>query len=213
MTKRISMSDHLISQLDRALKTLIPKSNQSQTPNPANNKSCGELTEQEKNHAAGLMRVNHTGEVCAQALYQGQALTAKLENVRDTMEKAADEEIDHLVWCEQRLEELDSRPSLLNPIFYGLSFSIGAIAGKIGDKYSLGFVAATEDQVCLHIEDHLEKLPPQDQKSSAILKQMLEDEARHATTALESGGISFPPAIQKTMTLVSKVMTNTTYRI
>ena len=129
------------------------------------------------------MRINHTGEVCAQALYQGQALTARLPEVRDAMEEAAREEIDHLVWCEQRIQELGGRTSLLNPVFYGLSFGIGALAGKISDRVSLGFVAATEEQVCKHLSQHMTSLPVQDEKSKAVLLQMLEDEARHATTA------------------------------
>jgi 3-demethoxyubiquinol 3-hydroxylase len=159
------------------------------------------------------MRINHTGEVCAQALYQGQALTARLEAVREQMTQAAQEEIDHLAWCEQRLKELDSHTSLLNPVFYALSFGIGAAAGAAGDKYSLGFVAATEDQVCKHLEHHFEDLPAQDERSRAILRQMHEDEAHHADWALAAGGIEFPTPVKKVMTLMSKVMTKSVYRI
>src|SRR5574344_2307026 len=130
------------------------------------------------------MRINHTGEVCAQALYQGQALTAKLPEVRQAMEQAADEEIDHLAWCEQRIRELGGRPSLLNPLFYGLSFGIGATAGALSDRISLGFVAATEDQVVKHLDQHLAELPTGDARSQAILEQMREDELQHATAAL-----------------------------
>lgn len=159
------------------------------------------------------MRINHTGEVCAQALYQGQALTARLPEVRQAMEHAAEEEIDHLAWCEQRIRELGGRPSLLNPLFYGLSFGVGAVAGLISDKVSLGFVAATEDQVVKHLDEHLAQLPEQDHKSRAILEQMREDELQHATTALEAGGLRFPAPVKFGMTLLSKVMTKSTYRL
>ncbi len=159
------------------------------------------------------MRINHTGEVCAQALYQGQALTAKLPKVRKAMEEAADEEVDHLAWCEQRIRELGSRPSVLNPLFYGLSFGVGAAAGLISDRVSLGFVAATEDQVCKHLDEHLAEIPAEDQKSRAILKQMREDEEHHATSAIEAGGLRFPAPVKFGMTLLSKVMTKSTYRI
>ncbi|MED5612161.1 2-polyprenyl-3-methyl-6-methoxy-1,4-benzoquinone monooxygenase, partial [Pseudomonas sp. JH-2] len=164
-------------------------------------------------HIAGLMRINHTGEVCAQALYQGQALTAKLPQVRKAMEEAADEEVDHLAWCEQRIRELGSRPSLLNPLFYGLSFGVGAAAGLISDRISLGFVAATEDQVCKHLDEHLEQLPAEDQKSRAILEQMRVDEEHHANSAIDAGGVRFPAPVKFGMSLLSKVMTKTTYRI
>ncbi len=209
----ITITDRFITSFDRALKTLVPKSNQASQKSPARDYIDAELSDSEKRHAAGLMRINHTGEVCAQALYQGQALTAKLTEVRDTMDQAADEEIDHLVWCEDRLSQLDAKPSLLNPLFYGLSFTIGALAGKAGDKYSLGFVAATEQQVCKHLKKHLNELPEQDQKSKAILTQMLEDEEKHAQSALDSGGIDFPESVQKIMTSMSEVMTKSTYRI
>ena len=159
------------------------------------------------------MRINHTGEVCAQALYQGQALTAKLDTVRNSMEQAAAEEIDHLAWCEQRVHELDSHTSVLNPLFYGMSFGLGALAGAIGDRWSLGFVAATEEQVCAHLRDHLEQLPVADQRSRAILEHMLADEARHATLALESGGEDFPPQLKELMRLASRLMTASTYRV
>jgi ubiquinone biosynthesis monooxygenase Coq7 len=159
------------------------------------------------------MRVNHTGEVCAQALYQGQALTAKLPTVRDEMQQAAAEEVDHLVWCEQRLRELESRPSLLNPAWYGLSFALGAVAGAISDKVSLGFVAATEERVCNHLRDHLKSLPEEDRKSRLIVQKMLEDEQRHGDKALQAGGSEFPRQVKDAMTVVSQVMTRSSYRI
>jgi ubiquinone biosynthesis monooxygenase Coq7 len=159
------------------------------------------------------MRVNHTGEVCAQALYQGQALTAKLPTVRDEMQQAAEEEVDHLVWCEERLRELDSQPSYLNPAWYGLSFALGAIAGAVGDRVSLGFVAATEERVCRHLKDHLKQLPEEDRKSRLILQQMLEDEQRHGENALAAGGTDFPKPVKDAMSTVSRVMTETSYRL
>jgi demethoxyubiquinone hydroxylase (CLK1/Coq7/Cat5 family) len=131
-------------------------------PSPAIIQPDAELDEQQSRHVAGLMRINHTGEVCAQALYQGQALTAKLPQVRKAMEHAAEEEIDHLAWCEQRIRQLNSHPSVLNPLFYGMSFGIGALAGLVSDKVSLGFVAATEHQVCKHLDEHLEQIPESD---------------------------------------------------
>jgi ubiquinone biosynthesis monooxygenase Coq7 len=157
------------------------------------------------------MRVNHSGEVCAQALYQGQALTARLPVVRERMEQAALEENDHLAWCEQRLHELGSHKSYLNPAWYAGSFAIGALAGLIGDKWSLGFLAETERQVVRHLEGPLGSLPPDDLKSRAILEQMHTDEAQHATLAVESGGAALPPSIRGLMQSVSKVMTGTAY--
>jgi len=200
-------------QADAALRTLLPFSGQPSRPSPALLKTETELSESETRHVAGLMRINHTGEVCAQALYQGQALTARLPQVRQAMEQAADEEIDHLAWCEQRIRQLGSHTSVLNPIFYGLSFGIGASAGLISDRISLGFVAATEDQVCKHLDDHLGQLPAGDEKSRAILEQMREDEAQHSTAAIEAGGLRFPAPVKFGMSLVSKVMTKATYRI
>jgi ubiquinone biosynthesis monooxygenase Coq7 len=158
-----------------------------------------------------LMRINHTGEVCAQALYQGQALTAKLPEVRQSMERAAQEENDHLAWCDSRLKAPDNRKSLLNPFWYAGSFMIGAAAGLAGDKWSLGFVAETEHQVEDHLENHLKRLPPQDQKSRAVLEQMKEDEIHHATVALEAGGAELPGPIKLAMKLTSKLMTKSVY--
>ena len=215
---QLSVVDRLIVQADRALRTLAGASDlTAERPSPASRLHETELNEQlneqEKRHAAGLMRVNHAGEVCAQALYQGQALTAKLPGVRAEMEKAAAEEVDHLVWCQQRIDELGSHTSYLNPLWYGLSFAIGAGAGLVSDRVSLGFVAATEDQVCRHLNSHLAKLPEQDVRSRAVVEQMLEDEARHADAALAAGGMDFPAPVKVMMTLVSKVMTFSSYRL
>ncbi|MGG6259038.1 2-polyprenyl-3-methyl-6-methoxy-1,4-benzoquinone monooxygenase [Stutzerimonas stutzeri] len=211
--RHYSPADRLLMQADAALRTLLPFSGQPSRPSPALLKTEAELSESETRHVAGLMRINHTGEVCAQALYQGQALTARMPKVRQAMEQAADEEIDHLAWCEQRIRQLGSHTSVLNPIFYGLSFGIGASAGLISDRISLGFVAATEDQVCKHLDDHLGQLPAGDEKSRAILEQMREDEAQHSTAAIEAGGLRFPAPVKFGMSLVSKVMTKATYRI
>lgn len=211
--REYSAADRLLMQADAALRTLLPFSGQPSRPNPAVLEADTELSQSEARHVAGLMRINHTGEVCAQALYQGQALTARLPGVRQAMERAADEEIDHLAWCEQRIRQLGSHTSVLNPLFYGLSFGIGASAGLISDRISLGFVAATEDQVCKHLDEHLQQLPATDEKSRSILEQMREDEAQHSAAALEAGGLRFPAPVKFGMSLVAKVMTKTTYRI
>lgn len=210
----LNFLDRLIVQGDRALRTLAGAGDlRAERPSPAKAIPETELSASEQAHAAGLMRVNHAGEVCAQALYQGQALTAKLPAVRAEMEQAAAEEVDHLVWCQERIEELGSRTSFLNPFWYGLSFALGAGAGLISDKVSLGFVAATEDQVCRHLQEHLYRLPTQDLKSRAVVEQMLTDEARHAEAALAAGGIRFPAPVKGVMSLVSKAMTFSSYRI
>ncbi len=203
--------DQFILQADHALRTVFGHPNTTERENPATDIPDQPLSDSEARHAAGLMRVNHAGEVSAQALYQGQALTAKLEKVRKSMQRAADEENDHLVWTEQRLEELCSHRSFLNPIWYSGSFAIGAFAGILGDKWSLGFVAETEHQVIQHLEDHLEKLPPHDERSRAILQQMKIDEAHHATLALEGGGAELPWPVKKLMAAMSKVMTTSAY--
>ena len=211
--RHYSPIDRLLLQADAAMRTLLPFSGQPYRPSPAIVQPDVQLSETDTRHVAGLMRINHTGEVCAQALYQGQALTAKLPQVRKAMEHAADEEIDHLAWCEQRIRELGSHPSVLNPLFYGLSFGVGAVAGLVSDRVSLGFVAATEDQVCKHLDEHLEQLPEHDAKSRAILEQMRIDEEQHAESALEAGGYRFPAPVRFGMSLLAKVMTKSTYRI
>ena len=211
--RHYSPIDRLLMQADAAMRTLIPNSSHASRPSPAVVEPKSTLDAEQTRHIAGLMRINHTGEVCAQALYQGQALTAKLPDIREKMEQAAEEEIDHLVWCEQRIRELGSHTSVLNPLFYGLSFAIGATAGAISDKVSLGFVAATEDQVCKHLDEHLQQIPETDRKSRAILEQMRIDEEEHATSALDAGGYRFPTPIKFGMSLMAKVMTSSTYRI
>lgn len=212
-SRHLSPTDQLLTQMDRAIRTLAPGKVSHQRPSPAQALNETEMSDAERKHAAGLMRVNHAGEVCAQALYQGQALTAKLPEVRHEMEHAAEEEIDHLAWCQERIEGLGSHTSLLNPLWYGMSFGIGASAGLLSDRVSLGFVAATEHQVCKHLQSHLEELPTQDNKSRAIVTEMLADEEKHAHTALEAGGYRFPAPIKGLMSLVSKAMTKTSYRL
>ncbi len=209
--RHFSLLDKAIGQFDRALRTLTPGSSRPGRNSPAANVASGEMNDSERRHAAGLMRVNHTGEVCAQALYQGQALTARLPGIRAEMQTAADEEVDHLAWCEERLRQLDSRPSLLNPLWYGLSYGLGATAGLISDKVSLGFVAATEQQVCRHLQGHLKQLPEQDKASRTIVMQMLQDETLHGEAALRAGGHDFPAPVKAAMSQASKAMTKTSY--
>jgi ubiquinone biosynthesis monooxygenase Coq7 len=210
--RRLSLLDRLITEADSVLRTISTRGGHSaERPSPAAGHTDSELEQDERRHVAGLMRVNHTGEVCAQALYQGQALTARLPTVKDEMAQAAAEEVDHLVWCEERLRELGSRTSYLNPVWYGLSFTLGAVAGAIGDEVSLGFVAATEERVCSHLRDHLQQLPEQDRKSQLILQQMLEDEERHGLNALAAGGSDFPEPVKEAMTRVSRLMTESSY--
>lgn len=206
-------TDLLVAHLDRALKTLLPHPQLSAETSPGCAVPEASLSASEKNHVAGLMRINHTGEVCAQGLYQGQALTASLDHVYHSMEAASEEEIAHLVWCDQRLTELKSRPSLFNPLWYALSYSIGALAGLAGDRYSLGFVAATEEKVCEHLERHLSELPECDAKTRLILQRMLSDEARHATQALNAGGKALSPSFKTLMAGVARVMTTLSYRV
>jgi ubiquinone biosynthesis monooxygenase Coq7 len=199
--------------MDKAVRTIFGAPPITERSNPAQAQPEAELSADQQRLIAGLMRVNHAGEVSAQALYQGQALTAKLGEVRSKMERAAMEENDHLAWCEQRLTELDSHASVFNPLWYAGSFAIGAAAGLAGDKWSLGFVVETEKQVVRHLEEHLDRLPPQDHKSRAILEQMREDEAHHATTALQAGSAELPKPVKRLMRLTSKLMTTTAYYI
>ena len=212
-SRQFSLFDRLINHADGALRTIAGTHTEVLRNNPAGNEAEAILSSEEKIHTAGLMRINHTGEVCAQALYQGQALTARLPRVRKSMEVAAKEEEDHLAWCEDRLQELDSHTSLFNPIWYVMSFGIGATAGIAGDRWSLGFVEETEVQVCAHLNEHLEKLPVQDVRSRKILTQMHEDEAKHAIMARRAGAATLPKPVKKMMASVSKVMTTTAYKL
>ncbi|MDH5649602.1 MAG: 2-polyprenyl-3-methyl-6-methoxy-1,4-benzoquinone monooxygenase [Gammaproteobacteria bacterium] len=201
--------DHFIGHLDSALRTALGPAPRAQRPSPAANIEDASLSELERRLAGRLLRVDHAGEVCAQALYQGQALTAKLPTVRQKMEQAAQEENDHLAWTEERIRQLGTHKSYLNPLWYSGSFAIGALAGLIGDKWSLGFVVETEKQVVKHLDGHLKQLSDEDQKSRAILEQMREDEVYHATTALNAGAAGFPKPVQTLMQFMSRVMTRT----
>ncbi|MBL3599568.1 MAG: 2-polyprenyl-3-methyl-6-methoxy-1,4-benzoquinone monooxygenase [gamma proteobacterium endosymbiont of Lamellibrachia anaximandri] len=209
--RNYSPADNLLIGIDQALRTLFGRPQVTERSNPAQNIAEAEMSDRERDETARLMRINHTGEVCAQALYQGQALTAKLPDVRESMERAAQEENDHLAWCERRLQELDNRKSLLNPLWFAGSFVMGAAAGLAGDKWSLGFVAETEHQVEAHLNNHLNRLPPQDEKSRAILEQMKEDEIHHATVALEAGGAELPEPVKQAMKFTSKLMTKSVW--
>lgn len=212
MNRQLTLFDNLLNAFDAALRAVNPPSQRMvKRESPAEKMDEQLLSIAEKRHVAGLMRVNHAGEVCAQALYQGQALTARVDKVKKQMDQAAEEEIDHLAWCEQRLTELTSKPSIFNPLWYMGSFMIGALAGLAGDKWSLGFVAETETQVSNHIQKHLLKLPVEDKKSQAILKQMLDDETQHAEMAMAAGGQELPLLIKKLMQGTSKVMTYSSY--
>lgn len=210
--RRFSVLDRLLTAGERALEA-VASDPHPQRPTPAAGVAEGVMDDAERRHAAGLMRVNHTGEVCAQALYFGQAALARQAETRQHLLHAAAEETDHLAWCAQRLQQLDSRPSLLNPAWYAGSYLIGAMAALAGDRPSLGFVVETEHQVEAHLQEHLEKLPQQDARSRAVLSQMQIDEARHAQAALERGGIPLPFPLRQLMALSSAAMKSVAYRI
>lgn len=204
--------DALILQFDRALRTVFASA-ASRRPHPDAGLPEAELSEAERRHAAGLMRINHSGEVCAQALYAGQALTARDPAVQRALREAAEEETEHLAWCERRLEALGSHKSYLNPVWYAGSFTLGAVAGALGDKWNLGFLAETERQVEGHLDSHLGLLPEKDAKSRAVVEQMKIDEAKHADTAIVHGGAPLPAPVQEAMRLTSKVLTHLAYRV
>jgi len=202
--------DELILAFDKGLRTVFAPA-QSMRETPGRGLAEADMTEEQRRLSASLMRVNHTGEICAQALYQGQALTARNPGAKAALEQAAREETEHLAWTERRIEELGGRKSLMNPLFYAGSFAIGAAAGLIGDRWNLGFLAETERQVVVHLEGHLQRLPAQDGKSRAIVELMKEDEARHATSAVGHGAAELPEPAKAAMRLSSKVMTGTAY--
>ena len=214
MGSEMCIRDRLVSHLDHGLRSIFaqPSSNRA---SPAD-LVAGDPIDQYphlRDRSAALMRVNHVGEVCAQALYQGQALTSRSAEVREKMNEAAEEEIDHLNWCYHRLEKLDSHTSYLNPIWYLGSFTLGVGAGLAGDKWSLGFLAETERQVVEHLESHLDLLPQEDEVSRAIVKQMAIDEAKHADMALENGAAELPKFIKNGMRMTAKIMTTLSERI
>lgn len=210
-TRQYSPIDRFLHGLDQALRTTLGPASAPARVNPAGVKPEASLSAAERELAGRLMRVNHAGEISAQALYQGQALTARLPTVRDKMEQAASEENDHLAWTEQRIRELGTHTSAIAPLWYAGSFAIGALAGIAGDKWSLGFVVETEHQVVRHLDSHLARLPQQDEKSRVILEQMKNDETRHATTALAAGAAELPGPLKTLMQMMSKVMTRTAY--
>jgi len=203
--------DQIITTFDLGLRTVFASPHAAR-PYPGSGPEA-ELSETERARAAALMRVNHVGEVCAQALYAGQALTAKNEQVRAELDQAAKEETDHLAWCEQRIVELGGRKSLLNPLWFGGAFALGAAAGLLGDKWNLGFLAETERQVEAHLDGHLQQLPEADAKSRAVVEQMKTDEARHAQTAVDHGGAPLPSPVKWAMRLAADVMRKTASRV
>lgn len=208
----MGMFDPFILQVDQMLRTLCVKA-PTIRPMPGESLPEGELTDAERRHVAALMRINHVGEVCAQALYAGQAFTAQDGVVRETLQQAAWEETEHLNWTERRIEELGGRKSLLNPLWYAGAWTIGAVAGRLGDAVSLGFVAETERQVEAHLDGHMSQLPAADRRSQAIIDQMKADEISHARTALSLGAVELPGAAKGAMKLASTAMTTTAYWI
>ena len=204
--------DRVISEFDRALRAVAGIAHAAR-PSPSGSLPEQDLGPAAREHAAALMRVNHVGEVCAQALYQGQALTARSEHARDALERAAREEEDHLAWSADRIRELQGRPSLLNPLWYAGAFAMGAAAGALGDRWNLAFLAETEKQVEEHLTGHLEALPAEDQRTRAVVEAMRADEARHRQTALGLGAAELPSLARLAMRLASKVMTTVAYRI
>ncbi len=212
MTARhMSGLDRLIASAGNALRTVAGPAGASARPYPADQVTEAELTAAERQHAAGLMRVNHAGEVAAQALYQGHAAVARQQNVHAHMEQAAAEEFDHLAWCERRLQELGEVPSRLGPVWYAGAFVIGAASGALGDRWSLGFIAETEKQVCEHLDSHLEGLPAADARSRAVVKRMREEEAEHGEHARDAGAAELPLPIRRLMRLTARVMTRSAY--
>lgn len=210
--RTISRLDHWLGEIELALSASIGDRPHAERTNPSESVDHPELSEQERRHAAGLMRINHAGEVCAQALYNGQAAVARSRETRDELLRAAQEEVDHLAWCNDRLTELGSRPSRFNPVWYGGSYLIGLAAGLYGDGYNLGFVVETERQVEAHLGEHLETLPASDQRSRAIVRQMQQDEAAHGEAAKSAGARELPPPIPRMMRLASMVMKAVAYR-
>ncbi len=204
--------DRLIAGFDRALRAMAGVQ-EARQPSPAAATAQGELSEEARRHSAALMRVNHVGEVCAQALYEGQALAAREGGTRESLERAAEEERDHLAWCAQRIRELGGRPSLLNPLWYAGSFALGWSAGALGDRWNLAFLAETERQVEEHLAGHLDQLHPDDRRTRELVAAMRADEARHREMALGLGAAELPEPVKRAMRLASKLMTTVSYRV
>ena len=211
--RELTPLDRLLAGANNALRTIAAPAGRPARISPAANITDRELSDEQKTHAAGLMRVNHAGEVAAQGLYQGHAAVARDAATEEQMQRAADEEFDHLAWCEQRLAELDAGPSRLSPVWYAGAFAIGAASGVLGDRWSLGFIAETEKQVCAHLDSHHERLPEDDVKSRAIVEKMRAEEEEHGENAIEAGAVPLPDPIQRLMQLTAKVMTRTAYRL
>lgn len=209
--RQLSPLDKLLIGANNALRTVATPAGHAARSNPAENVVDADLDAAQKKHAAGLMRVNHAGEIAAQALYQGHATVARDRNIEAQMQRAADEEFDHLAWCEQRIHELGFQPSRLSPLWYAGAYAIGAASGVLGDKWSLGFIAETEKQVCSHLDSHLEQLPEEDAKSRAIVKQMRDEEEEHGENAVDAGAAELPRPIIRLMRATAKVMTKTAY--
>jgi ubiquinone biosynthesis monooxygenase Coq7 len=209
--RQLTPLDRLLAGANNALRTVAAPAGRSARRSPADAVDAGELSVKEKSHAAGLMRVNHSGEVAAQGLYQGHATVARDPDIEAQMQHAADEEFDHLAWCEQRLGELGSGTSRLSPVWYAGAFAIGAVSGTLGDRWSLGFIAETERQVCDHLTDHLDHLPTSDAKSRAVVEKMRDEEQEHGENAINAGAADLPPPVRRLMQLTAKVMTKTAY--
>ena len=209
----MTLVDRFILEFDTALRSVLGGANAGRPIPGSEVGGSTTLNADERKHAAGLMRVNHVGEVCAQALYQSQKLVARNSQIQEMLDHSGQEEMDHLAWCETRLKELGSHTSYLNPFWYAGSFAIGLAAGLAGDQWSLGFVAETEKQVENHLESHLQKLPEDDRRSRAIVDQMRLDEIAHGQAAMHAGGVNLPDPIQKMMQTMSKLMTTTAYKI
>jgi ubiquinone biosynthesis monooxygenase Coq7 len=209
--RKLTPLDKLLTSAGNALRTVATPAGRSARANPATNIIDAQLNDSQKRHAAGLMRINHAGEVAAQALYQGHATVARDKDIEGQMQRAADEEFDHLAWCEQRLHELGEEVSKLSPVWYAGAYAIGAASGILGDKWSLGFIAETERQVCAHLDDHLDSLPPEDAKSRAIVEQMRDEEEEHGANAIDAGAADLPAPVKRLMRMTAKVMTKTAY--
>jgi ubiquinone biosynthesis monooxygenase Coq7 len=211
MDRSLSSLDRVIATIDQGMRLLFGPPPTAERASPAATVADIDLSTTDREVAGCLMRVNHSGEICAQALYQGQALTARADDVREKLERSAQEENDHLAWTEERVNELDTHTSYLNPLWYTGSFALGALAGLAGDRWSLGFLAETERQVVEHLTGHLARLPAQDQRSRVIVEQMREDEGHHATVAIEAGAFDLPPPIKSLMRATAKIMTASAY--
>lgn len=211
--RRLTPLDRILAGANNALRTIAAPAGHPTRKNPAAEISEAQLTSQQQRHAAGLMRVNHAGEVAAQGLYQGHAVVARNPDIERQMQHAAEEEFDHLAWCEQRLTELGENRSVLTPVWYTGAFLIGAASGLLGDKWSLGFIAETEKQVCDHLDSHLDRLPAEDSRSRAIVEQMRDEEKEHGDNARKAGAADLPDPVRQVMKLTARVMTSAAYRV